>query len=84
MVYYIISLLFLFFKIIFCCSFDDVTDGKLNAVLEQMKSQPMLQTYASRNHIGCARKIGIKIVENRKFIRKKQNNALEKPSVVFY
>ena len=37
-----------------------------------MKSQPMLQTYVRRYDISNARKIGIKIVKNRKFIQKKE------------
>ena len=52
-----------------CCTFDDVADGKLIAVLERMKSQPMLQTNVRRNHIGYARKNSIKIVKNRKFMQ---------------
>ena len=44
----------------------------VEAVLEQMKSQPMLQTNVRRNHIGYARKTGIKIVKKRKFMQRKE------------
>ena len=44
-----------------CCTFDDVADGTVGTVLEWMKAQPMLQTNVRRNHIGYARKNGIKI-----------------------
>ena len=54
------------------CSNDDVTNGMVETVLERMKSQPMLQTNVRRNHISCARKIGIKIVKNRKIMQKKE------------
>ena len=37
-----------------------------------MKSQPMLQKNVRRNHIGYARKTGIKIVKKRKFMQGKE------------
>ena len=37
-----------------------------------MKSQPMLQTNVRRNHTSYARKIRMKIVENRKFMQEKE------------
>ena len=55
-----------------CCTFDDVTDGTVRAVLERMKSQPMLQTNVRRNHIGYARKIEKNFVYYRKFMHRKE------------
>ena len=51
-----------FVKSIIRCTFDDVTDGMVWSVLEQMKSQPMLLTNVRRNDISNVRKIGINLL----------------------